>query len=265
MEWVLPNDYTGSPAMYVLVVLGAMALTGVSKGGFGGVGALAVPLLLIVTTPRMALGMWLPLLIFCDILTIRHYPKEWALRPILLMAPWMMAGIIVGWRLLDVLDPRLLKLFVGILSVGFVVLEWLRAAMVARLMRNGTMTDGPWKPNWITASPFGLAAGVSTMVAHAAGAFTTIYFLLQRLDKRTFVGTAARFYFVFNTIKVPFLVQVGFINTESLTKSLWLVPIAPLTVWGGAILNRHIAPAAFSKVIYVLLALTGVYIIITNV
>jgi len=263
MDWLLPSEYTGSPAVYMLVTLSAFVLTGVSKGGFGGVGALAVPLLLMVISPALALGMWLPLLVLCDIFTIGRYPKQWKLKPILLMAPWVLAGIVVGYTLLGKLNPAVLKVFVGALSVGFVSLEWLRS-WVARRLSNRDQ-DKAWQPNFMTAAPFGFAAGVSTMVAHAAGAFTTIYFLLQRMDKRTFVGTAGRFYFVFNSVKVPFLVKLGYINRESLTISLWLIPLAPLTVWAGSALNKRIDPVAFNKIIYLLLALTGGYLIYANV
>lgn len=258
MSWIIPQDFTGQPGLYLLIVLAALVVTGVSKGGFGGVGSLAVPLLLLVMGPERALGMWLPLMIWLDVLTIRSYPREWQLRPILLMAPWMLAGIVVGWYLLGRLDARVLKLFVGGLSVVFVALEWVRG-LIARRRQAQT-----WRPGWWTASPFGLAAGVSTMVAHAAGPVTSIYFLLQRMDPRSFVGTAARFYFLFNSVKVPFLVQRGFINGESLTLSLWLVPLAPLTIWLGSVMNQWMSPVVFTRVIHVLLVVTGIYLIATN-
>ena len=89
MEWLIPNGYPGSPALYVFVTLVAFVMTGVSKGGFGGVGILAIPLMMMVAPADLALGMWLPLLILCDVFTLRAYPKEWLLRPIALLAPWV--------------------------------------------------------------------------------------------------------------------------------------------------------------------------------
>jgi len=176
----------------------------------------------------------------------------------------MLGGIVLGCLLLGQIEDRTVKLFVGGLAVGFVMLEGVRMVVARRV--EAAAPGRAWRPYWLTAAPFGLAGGISTMLAHAAGAITTIYLLPQRLDKRAFVGTSARFYFVFNTLKVPFFVhpRLGIINEESLVKSLWLVPLAPLGVWMGSALNRRISPAAFNRVIYVLLAISGGYLLYAN-
>lgn len=273
MDWIVPANVLVSPALYVLVTLLAFLLTGVSKGGFGGVGALSIPLMMIVAPHDLALGMWLPLLILCDIFTIRSYPKEWTLRPILLLAPWMVLGLVLGWWILRQLGQEhadmagaVVKVAVGCLSVLFVGLEVLRRVIVARNRQR--REDLPWRPTWLSASTFGLAGGVSTMLAHSAGAITSIYLLFQRLDKRSFVGTQGRFYFVFNTLKVPFfalpMFDLHFINGETLKLSLWLVPLGPLSVWLGSALNRRVSQTLFNDIIYTLLGLSGVYLIYAN-
>jgi len=265
MHWMMPDGLETSPATYILVVGAAFLLTGADKGGFAAVGSLAFPMLLFVLPPRFALGMWAPILVLLDIFTLRHYPKEWRIRPLVIIAPWVLIGLVVGWFLLDRLDARILKLIVGFLSVGFVALDPIRAFLVKKAMKDvpGQEYRG-WRPGWVAASPFGLAAGISTMVAHAAGPVTTIYFLLQHMDKRIFVGTAARFYFVFNTVKLPFLIHNHVITADTLLKSLWLVPFAPLTVWLGAALNKRLPAAGFRPIIYGLLAVTGIYLICAN-
>lgn len=261
-QWLLPSGYALHPAWYVIVALLAFLMTGVSKGGFGGVGILAIPLMMLVAPTGFALGMWLPLLILCDICTLKAYPKEWKARPILLLAPWTLVGLGVGWKLLDHVEPHMVKLFVGVLAVGFVVLEVVRGQLLKRISVRGEGRG--WRPTVVTAAPFGVSAGISTMIAHAAGAITTIYFLPQRFDKRTFVGTTARFYFVLNSIKVPLLVDVDYITRETLVKSLWLVPLAPITVWFGSWLNRRLTATRFNKIIYALLGISGIYLVYDN-
>ena len=264
-QFLIPDGFSGSWTLYILVALAAFLITGISKGGFGGVGILSIPLMMMVVPDQQAslvLGMWLPLLILCDIFTIRSFPKDWTLRPILLLAPWMLIGIVVGWFLLGHVSARYVKLFVGGLSLLIVGTEMVRLVIVRRLTVR--VDKPPWRPTWLTAAPFGLAAGVSTMLAHSAGAITTIYLLSQRLDKATFVGTSGRFYFVFNSLKVPFYVHLTFINQQSISKSLWLIPLAPLGVWAGAWLNRRISPTTFNKAIYVLLAVSGTYLLAAN-
>jgi hypothetical protein len=262
MSWIVPDGVTSHPVAYALVALLAFMLMAVDKGGFGGVGMLSVPLLMMVAPSRFVLGMWLPLLVLCDIFTLRAYPKEWQLRPVLLLAPGALCGLGIGYLLLNRVEPWMIKLCVGGLAVGFVGLDVLRMRLVRRMAGEGSQSG--WRPTLLTASPFGLAAGVTTMVAHAAGPITSVYFIPQRMDPQTFAGTCGRYYFVFNSLKVPFFVAAGLINAQTLTKSLWLVPVAPLAVWLGSVLNRRMSPGVFTRVVYALLFVSGLYLIYAN-
>jgi hypothetical protein len=209
------------------------------------------------------LGIWVPLLILCVIFTMLAYPKEWALRPIAILAPWMLAGFGVGYLVLGYVDDRMIKLFVGVLSIAFVTLQVIRAFSARR---NGVSLERPpWRPSFVQAAPYGLVGGVCSMIAHAAGAITTIY-LLPQLNRRSFVGTSARFYFVFNIVKTPLYAapDVGVVTTEALIKSLWLMPFVPLSIWMGSALNRRLSPEQFNRVIYVLLAISGAWLIHEN-
>jgi uncharacterized membrane protein YfcA len=255
----------------MVVAVLALAMTGISKGGFGGVGVLSIPMMMAVAPAKFSLGMWLPVLVVCDILTLRYYPKEWKPRPVLLIAPWTLLGIVLGALLLGYISARATKLFVGATSITFVGLDVLRSWLKYRIDRGRDLPA--FRPTWLTASPFGIAAGITTMLAHAAGAITTIYFLPQRMDKRDFVGTQARFYFVFNSAKIPFYALVPLmsprfdplITRETLIKSIWMLPLAPLFVWAGAALNDCMSPAVFHRVVYVLLAISGAYLLYANV
>jgi hypothetical protein len=270
-DWIIPQGCTHGPVAYMVVAFFALAMTGISKGGFGGVGTLSVPLMMIVVpTGTFALGMWLPLLVYCDILTLRHYPREWQPRPFWTIAPWTTVGIIIGWLLLGRVSPPMTKFLVGATSILFVGLDGVRARLKRRIDQVGDLP--PFRPTLLTAAPFGIAAGITTMIAHAAGAITTIYFLPQRMNKRDFVGTQARYYFIFNSIKIPFYAAVPLISAnsptmitrETLTKTLWMLPLAPMCVWLGATMNERMSPALFHKVVYALLLVSGVYLVITN-
>src|SRR6185295_1737898 len=50
----------------------------------------------------------------------------------------------------------------------------------------------------------GIAAGFATMTANASGPMMVLYFLAIGLPKLELVGTAAWFFLVVNTFKVPF-------------------------------------------------------------
>jgi len=75
-DWVIPPGVTAPVWLYVSVAWVALMFSSVSKGGFGGgAGVVSVPLLLQVAPISFAVGMWLPMLIVCDIFTIRQYPQ----------------------------------------------------------------------------------------------------------------------------------------------------------------------------------------------
>jgi uncharacterized protein len=109
--------------------------------------------------------------------------------------------------------------------------------------------------------PFGLGAGVCTMLAHAAGAITTIYFLPQGMNSRVFVGTTNRYYVIFNAMKIPFYVHLGLITLQSLRLSLWLLPVAAFGVWAGSALNRNVSQRGFRFIVVALLLATGAMLI----
>jgi uncharacterized membrane protein YfcA len=70
----------------------------------------------------------------------------------------------------------------------------------------------------------GFIAGVTTMLANAAGPVMGLYLLAVALPKDAFVGTAAWFFLLINLIKVPFSAQLGLIHVSTLTFNLLLVP-----------------------------------------
>ena len=54
----------------------AVLITGMSKGGFGGIALLAVPLLALVISPIQAAGIMLPILLFICLLYTSPSPRD---------------------------------------------------------------------------------------------------------------------------------------------------------------------------------------------
>jgi uncharacterized membrane protein YfcA len=65
-----------------------------------------------------------------------------------------------------------------------------------------------------------------------------IYLLAMRLPKLEYVGTSAVFFLLINLFKVPFMVDLGLINTASAKLNLVL---APAVLVGGSIGRKVIA------------------------
>lgn len=285
-NWIVPSvpvvaegsAASVGPGAYIAVAVIAMLVTAISKGGFGGgVGMISVPLMLQVAPAPTVLAMWLPILIACDIATIRAYPKEWswpAMRP---LVPGMTLGILATTAFLGTLDKNAqgaqgatrdawLKLGVGLVAFAFIALKYLPRKKTQPQSVSVPAPDAapeavaepaPWTPTYAVGVPVGLLSGLTTMIAHAAGPLVTMFLLPQRMDPRTFVGTTGRFYFAFNSFKVPCLIAIGWLNPGIFRYSLWLMALAPFGVYFGAWLNRRMSAAVFVGLIYVFLALAA--------
>jgi uncharacterized protein len=262
-SWILPPDgviLPGiTPSVYIGVSLLALLVTAVSKGGFGGgVGIISVPLMLQVADYRFVLGLWLPILIACDMATIHSYPREWNPRAFFKLSPGVLLGIIVATLFLVGANPSAatpeskrfdawLKLMVAVISCVFLALQF----------RKAKETDEPWKPGWGMSLPIGFVAGITTMVAHAAGPVITMFMLPQKMEKRVFVGTTGRFFFIFNTLKVPFLISAGFITLQTFRYGAWLMVLGPIGVLLGAWLNARLTSLWFVRLVQISLIFTA--------
>jgi hypothetical protein len=209
--------------------------------------------------------MLLPVLIWCDVLTIRHYPGQWRPRSVYLVAPGALAGIVIGWAILYRLNdaPKEFRAANDAwlkLSVGIICLLFVGVWAVGLWLRRGAEERPPWKPTWLGATLAGVPSGVTTMLAHAAGPIYTMYLLPQKLGQREFVGTTVRYFFIFNVVKVPFFMALkgeARLDWPIFRATLWMLALAPLGVWFGSWLNQKIHPRHFNRIIYVQLAAAG--------
>ena len=80
------------PAFY-LVAIPAVTSLGLSKGGFSGLGGIAVPLLALVVSPVQAMGFMIPILLVQDVVTIWSYRHTWDGRILKIMIPGQLVGM----------------------------------------------------------------------------------------------------------------------------------------------------------------------------
>ncbi len=276
--WLIPDAANGSPILYFFLISAGVLLTGFSKAGFGGgLGILATPLFMQVLPPRLALAMMLPVLIVCDLFTLRHFPREWDRVSFFRIAGGMAAGILMGTLALVLLGSvgtagdRTLKLFVGGLSLVFCAMkfrEWFGRSSRSDSEQNGP-GGPPKRPGWLTGTLLGVLGGIATMLAHAAGQIVGVHFLSHRLSPSVFVGTTARFYLTFNTLKIPFFLLAGalsrepYLTLDTLRWNLWMFPLCGVGVAAGAWLNRRMKGALFTRIVYGLLFVTGLRMVWT--
>ena len=70
-----------------------MILLGLSKGGFFGLGVMALPLMSLMVPPLQAAAIILPTVLAQDALTVWTYRRDWSAWNLKIMIPSMAAGI----------------------------------------------------------------------------------------------------------------------------------------------------------------------------
>ncbi len=243
--------YLLSPEL--LFLLAAVALfTGFVKAGVPALGGLISAVVAITFTPREALGICLIYLLVGDLIAVSFYWRLAHFSELKKMIFPVLAGIVAGGFMLSFLDNNNLGLVIGVMVVFLVSLEPFRpkltelAIYYPRSIRTGS----------------GVFAGISTTIGNAAGPITALYFLLLKLDKKTFVGTSSIFFLSVNTTKIPIfyyqeLFTVAYFPSIALT--------APL-VYIGALVGRYflnwVSQVWFTRIILVCTAIAGFWLII---
>jgi len=238
--------------LFYAVAIPAVILLGLSKGGFAGIGVIALPLMALAISPVQAAAITLPILIVQDVVSVwafRHSRDGAILR---LMLPSAAIGIFAGFALAALVEPDAVGLAVGLISVVFGLQRlWLERAAAGP---TGPPVEGRWPWRGVLA---GIAAGFTSQVSHAGGPPFQMYVIPKRLARESFIGTSAIFYCVVNWMKVPAYLALGQFNRESLTTAAVLLPLAIVATYAGVWLVRRVPGESFYRVIYVLLILVG--------
>lgn len=239
------------PVFWVVAVVSVL-ITGVSKGGFGGLALLAVPMMALVISPVQAAGIMLPILIVMDWVSVWSYRKHWNKRVLMTMLPGALAGIVAGGLLASHVDDQFVRISVGVIAIGFPLYVFCKNVFFNA--KEQTSFAAGNTPLGVIA---GTTAGFTSFVAHAGGPPYQAYALSQGLEKQIYAGTSVMFFFIVNMVKVIPYALIGQFDATNLTTSLILIPIAPIGVLLGVWLIKRIDQALFFKIIYTLIFCIG--------
>jgi uncharacterized protein len=247
------------PALAVLFI-------GLSKAGFGGgLGMLTTPLCALAFGGREAVGIVLPLLCAGDAFSLYHYWGRWERRNLRYLLPGIVVGVLLGVQLIGRMSPRQLNVAIGLIAVAFVLFQFVKEVVFR--------AEGVFAPNHAVGVPCGVAAGVTSTLAHGAGPVITVFLIPQRLAKEIFVGTNVLLFTWINGIKMPFFcldrtvinlpcfVNESVINAHTLRLSATFFVLVPIGVWLGVWLNRKVSESLFTRLIYLFTLLTGLQLI----
>ncbi len=245
-----------------IVIVAALAivslLIGLSKGGLGGPipVAMGVPILVAMGVPVAdAVALTLPLLIFADMFALRFYWGDWEMQYIRLMLPVGVVGVLIGTWMLASLDDQILRPIMGAFTLAAVIYK-----LISDSMKQIEYTPRPWH-GYLA----GLASGAGSAVGNLGAPPFTAYMLLQKVTPTTFVGTTTLMFAIINLAKVPGFYTSGILTIETMWKILWAMPIIPAGVWLGRFIIKRINAQTFERLMIVLLALMGLWLLLGQV
>jgi uncharacterized membrane protein YfcA len=224
---------------WVFMVLAAFII-GFSKAGIKGLDVLNVLLMAVVFGGKASTGVILPLLCFADILAVIIYKRHVEWKYFWKLIPSMVVGVLCGVWFGKGIDEQLFKRVISIIIVLTVVIM-----VYSERSKNTSFPTKVW-----FSTGMGLLAGFVTMMGNLAGAISNIYFLALKLDKNTFIGTAAWIFLVINFFKLPF--QIIFwdnINTQTLLLDLIVLPALMIGFYIGLKLVDKVNDAHFRKLV----------------
>lgn len=238
------------PVFYAVSVP-AVLLLGISKSGFGaGFGSLAVPMMAMAVTVPEAAAILMPVLLLMDLLGMAAFRKDFDLTLLKFLLPFGLVGIVIGALLFKALDAHTVAGIVGFFTLLF---------LAQRLLFPPKPNSSP-PPKWLGAL-LTMTSGFTSFIAHAGGPPINAYVIPLKLSPLKFTATMAFFFFAINLAKwIPYA-WLGLLDMRNFSTSLVLLPFAPLGVWAGVRIARHIQPTLFYRLLYLGMFLTGVKLI----
>lgn len=245
-------ELLADPATLVIALL-AVAILGLAKGGFSGLGALATPLLALKLSPVIAAAVLLPVLLVQDVVSVWSYRKTWDGWIIARMLPGAAVGITLAAGLAAIVPEERLLVLLGAITLVFGLYRlWIE--------RGGRIVAASNSPGWV-GTLFGVATGFTSQIAHAGGPPFQMWVTPRRLPHEVFVGTSSLTFAAINWMKVPSYLLLGSMNRAVLEAAALLVPLAVVATLAGVWLVRRLDTARFYTLIYLLMVALGLRLV----
>jgi uncharacterized protein len=179
-----------------------------------------------------------------------------------LLLPGTFLGVVLASLLLwwfhsqQQLVASLMRIEIGCESVLLVGLHWWR-------MYRGVQTRTMPEP--ARGLVMGAFAGASSTLAHAAGPIIVMYLLPLKLERKLFVATCALYFFILNSLKMPFYYQAGQFEKAEFGFTMMFLPLVLAGAVFGFWVNKRMSDKLFIKIIYVCTFILGWYIMADGV
>ncbi len=226
----------------------AVALTGLSKGGFGGAfGFAAVPLMALVISPVQAAGLMLPILIVMDVVAVWSYRRMFDKALVLRLLPSGLFGTFLGWFTASMVSDDAVRVLVGAIALAFLARFWLNERRRSAL-KAGTVLPVE-RPSAASAHFWGTLTGYTSFVAHAGGPPYQTYVIPLRLEPVLYAGTSAIYFAILNAVKTIPYAALGQFGHDNLLAAAVLAPVAILSTFVGVRMVRVIDERSFYRIL----------------
>lgn len=246
---MIPDTAILHDPLFWLIGISAVIFLGLGKGGFIGVGSLAMPLMALVVPPVQAAAIMLPLLIVQDAVGVWSFRRSWDRHILRIMLPGAVLGVALGYFFAASLPEQWILLALGLISILF-------GAQQLWTARGGRAAPSHRLPDWAGAL-CGVASGLTSQIAHAGSPPYQLYVFPQRLTRDVLVGTTAIFFALVNLIKVPAYAALAQFTLANLLAAAALMPFAIGTTFAGVWMVRRVQTGSFYTLVNLLTVLVG--------
>jgi uncharacterized membrane protein YfcA len=236
-----------SAIQWLLAGLAATGI-GVSKSGLPGLSLLHVVIFAQLFPGIASTGIVLPMLICGDVGAFLLFRRTADWKHVMRTLPPAVVGVWAGWWVIGKMQAAGADKAKFGPWIGGIVL------ILAGLQLLRDWRPGLWEkvPHWKAfAWTLGLVAGVTTMLANAAGPVMSLYLLSVSLPKEAFVGTGAAFFLLINLIKVLPAADRGLITGHSLLFNAVLLPFIIIGLFVGKRIVARLSQKGFDTLVLV--------------
>jgi uncharacterized membrane protein YfcA len=225
---------------WLLAIVAGLGV-GISKSGFAGVSLVHVLVMAHIFGDKLSTGVVLPMLCIGDICAVLAFKRHAVWRHVARTLPIACVGVAIGMWLMKLIPESAYRPIIGWTVFVLVLLQLWRMSNPARFEHV--------PHSWTFAAIMGLLAGVTTMMANAAGPVMGLYFLAVGLPKYQLTGTSAWFFLIINLYKIPFSAALGLIRADTLLFNLALAPVIVAGLFFGRWLLAHVSQKLFDGLI----------------
>ena len=238
---------------YYLIVSFSILLFAISKSGFsgGGLALISVTLLSITYGPLTAIAILMPMLIVCDVIALFLNRKYFEYKILWSIAPYSLLGVIVGTILFKFINLSMISIFIGSISLLYVLLNYLIAD-------NRNLKKIPF---YGSKSFWGALAGFTSFVLHSGGLPLNIYFMSIYNKKVQFVAGVVFSIALINLFKLIPYFYLEILNFEKLYSYLIFSPIAVIGVILGHWMNSKLSDNSFFTIINIFVVIGSLRLI----